>query len=164
MNDNIALKIKQFRKLRNMSQEDLAEKSGINVSTIKKYECGNRNPKPDQIKRIATALGVSINSLLSYEISSNNDILCLIAKLHQEANLQINGGKDENGKYIPESLKMSFPDKDMNTLIAKYMDIVESADDYPEEVIASGNGTDYICNVDGIFITIEKKQERKLKY
>lgn len=160
MNDNIALKIKQFRKLRNMSQEDLAEKSGINVSTIKKYECGNRNPKPDQIKRIATALGVSINSLLSYEISSNNDILCLIAKLHQEANLQINGGKDENGKYIPESLKMSFPDKDLNTLIAKYMDFEESADDCPKEVIASGNGTDYICNVDGILITLNTQKKR----
>ena len=35
-------KMKRYRKLRNMSQEELSEASGINVSTIKKYECGFR--------------------------------------------------------------------------------------------------------------------------
>ena len=43
--DPIADKIRTFRKEQNMSQDDLATKSGINVSTIKKYEIGDRKPK-----------------------------------------------------------------------------------------------------------------------
>jgi len=31
-----------------MSQDELAEKSGINISTIKKYKTGYRIPKPEQ--------------------------------------------------------------------------------------------------------------------
>ena len=33
--------------------------SGINVGTIRKYELGIRNPKPDQLEKIATALGLN---------------------------------------------------------------------------------------------------------
>ena len=40
-------KIKHFRNLRGISQETLAQLSGINLATIKKYEYGIRNPKPD---------------------------------------------------------------------------------------------------------------------
>lgn len=46
--ESIADKIKRYRKINNMSQEELSTLSGINVSTIKKYECGYRNPKPEQ--------------------------------------------------------------------------------------------------------------------
>jgi transcriptional regulator with XRE-family HTH domain len=82
--ESIAEKIKRYRKLKDMSQDELSRLSGINVSTIKKYECGLRNPKPDQLLKIASALGVSVNSFLSYDITSLSDILCLIVKLHKE--------------------------------------------------------------------------------
>lgn len=48
-NNDICDKIKRYRKLRNMSQEELASASGINISSIKKYEAGFRNPKTEQI-------------------------------------------------------------------------------------------------------------------
>lgn len=51
--ESIADKIKRYRKINNMSQEELSTLSGINVSTIKKYECGYRNPKPEQLVKIA---------------------------------------------------------------------------------------------------------------
>jgi len=54
-------KIKYFRNMRGISQETLGQLSGINSATIKKYEYGIRNPKPDQLLKIANALGISIN-------------------------------------------------------------------------------------------------------
>lgn len=54
-------KIKYFRNMRGISQDMLGQLSGINPATIKKYEYGIRNPKPDQLLKIANALGISIN-------------------------------------------------------------------------------------------------------
>ena len=46
-------KIRYFRKQRGISQELLAERTGINVNTIRKYEIGIRKPKVEQLKKIA---------------------------------------------------------------------------------------------------------------
>lgn len=42
----------------------LGQLAGIDGTTIRKYELGSRNPKPDQLLKIANALGVSINFFL----------------------------------------------------------------------------------------------------
>ncbi|MCI6165103.1 MAG: helix-turn-helix transcriptional regulator, partial [Lachnospira sp.] len=47
-----------------MTAQDLSEKSGINLSTIKKYETDGRNPKLEQLQKIADALEVSIFEFL----------------------------------------------------------------------------------------------------
>ena len=49
---NIATTIKKIRKLKNMTQDDLSISSGINISTIKKYEAGIRIPKREQLVKI----------------------------------------------------------------------------------------------------------------
>ena len=54
-------KIRAYREFRGYSQLQLAELSGINVGTIRKYELGIRNPKPDQLEKIATALGLNVS-------------------------------------------------------------------------------------------------------
>ena len=45
----VGKKIRAFREFRGYSQIQLAELSGINVGTIRKYELGIRNPKPDPV-------------------------------------------------------------------------------------------------------------------
>ena len=49
MNDNersnLARTIRKYREARKMTMKQLSIKSGINLSTIKKYETDNRNPK-----------------------------------------------------------------------------------------------------------------------
>ena len=55
----VGKKIRAFREFRGYNQIQLAELSGINVGTIRKYELGIRNPKPDQLEKIATALGLN---------------------------------------------------------------------------------------------------------
>ena len=54
-------KIRAYREFRGYNQIQLAELSGINVCTIRKYELGIRNPKPDQLEKIATALGLNVS-------------------------------------------------------------------------------------------------------
>ena len=68
-------KIKYFRNMRGISQETLGQLSGINSATIKKYEYGIRNPKPDQLLKIANALGVSINVFTDFDIETASDVL-----------------------------------------------------------------------------------------
>lgn len=125
-NETLASKIKEYRKIKKMSQEDLASASGINVSTIKKYECGYRNPKPEQIQKIADALGISISVLMPHEISSINDIMTLIIELEQQAGLTISADKDENGDYNPETVTLRFTNKEVNATIAEYMDLIDT--------------------------------------
>ena len=57
----VGKKIRAYREFRGYSQIQLAELSGINVGTIRKYELGIRNPKPDQLEKIATALGLNVS-------------------------------------------------------------------------------------------------------
>ena len=48
---SIGEKIKTYRKLKNMTQEDLSKKSDLYVSTIKKYETGERKPKTESVTK-----------------------------------------------------------------------------------------------------------------
>lgn len=57
----VGKKIRAYREFRGYNQIQLAELSGINVGTIRKYELGIRNPKPDQLEKIATALGLNVS-------------------------------------------------------------------------------------------------------
>ena len=75
---SIGEKIKTYRKLKNMTQEDLSKESDLYVSTIKKYETGERKPKPDQLQKIADALGVSVTVFLDFNINTISDVLSLI--------------------------------------------------------------------------------------
>ena len=61
-------KIKTFRTIRGISQNVLGELAGIDGTTIRKYELGSRKPKPDQLLKIANALGVSINVFTDFDI------------------------------------------------------------------------------------------------
>lgn len=122
----IAEEIKKYRKVKNMSQEMLANASGINVSMIKKYECGLRNPKPEQLLKIANALGISINALYSHKINTVSDVITLLMKLDEQTALNISGDKDEIGNYIPESIHFSFDDDNINKALAQYLVYKES--------------------------------------
>ena len=104
----IAEKIKNFRKAKSLSQRELSERSGINLSIIKKYETGYRNPKPEQLVKISNALEISSVELLPIEISNVNDILALLIKIEENTPLNWSYEKEEEGKYIPGTIRISF--------------------------------------------------------
>ena len=76
-------KFKYYRNIRGISQEMLGNLSGINPATIKKYEYGIRNPKPDQLLKITNALGISINLFMDFDIETVSDVLSLLFKLNR---------------------------------------------------------------------------------
>lgn len=64
---NMVEVIKQARKLLNITQYQLAEKSGLSYSTISKIEAGTYNLTPDSQTKIITVLtneGFNINALI----------------------------------------------------------------------------------------------------
>ena len=85
---SIGEKIKTYRKLKNMTQEDLSKESDLYLSTIKKYETDNRNPKLEQLEKIAAALDVSVFEFLDIEVKSISDIISLVNKMNNATEIE----------------------------------------------------------------------------
>lgn len=64
-----------------LSQELLAERTGINVNTIRKYEIGIRKPKVEQLKKIADGLEISVIEFLDIEIENEADLIAMLKKI-----------------------------------------------------------------------------------
>ena len=75
---NFGEKITKLKKQKNLSQVALAEITGISRDAISKYERGDAVPSVEYAKRIADALGVSLDHLVSEndkeEILDNDSI------------------------------------------------------------------------------------------
>ena len=63
--------IKKIRTQRKMTQKQLADLIGIEDSTIRKYESGRLNAKPDTLEKIAKALDVDPETLIFSELNFN---------------------------------------------------------------------------------------------
>jgi uncharacterized Tic20 family protein len=61
---SIAKKIAHYRKLKGITQEVLAEATGLNVRTIQRIEAGEVDPRLYTLKSIADALEVNLEELL----------------------------------------------------------------------------------------------------
>ena len=60
---NTSENIKKFRQKRHLTQKQLAEKTGLSIASIQGYEQNKYNPKLEQLRRIASALDVTIGEL-----------------------------------------------------------------------------------------------------
>jgi len=60
---NIANKIKDYRKAIDLTQEELAKKSQVSTRAIQNYERGERRPGIDTARRIAEALGQTVDEV-----------------------------------------------------------------------------------------------------
>lgn len=72
----IGVLIRNFRIAADMTQKELAEKCGLNESTIRNYELGNRYPDEATLLNIANHLGVSFFAL------SDPDVANIFSALH----------------------------------------------------------------------------------
>ena len=91
----IGKKIRACREFRGFSQIQLAELSGINVGTIRKYELGIRNPKPEQLEKIAAALGLNVSIFLDFNIETVGDVLSLLFAIDDSVNLSLSETEDQ---------------------------------------------------------------------
>ena len=61
----------QLRKLRNLTQEDIAGQVGVSRQTVAKWEAGETLPDLGKSRVLADALGVSLDDLTNYEPDRN---------------------------------------------------------------------------------------------
>ncbi len=113
----IAERLKAFRIIRNMKQEELSKKSGLNIANIRSYESGIRYAKPETLKHIADALDVSLNDLINIAYGTTYDIISILSQMKENTCMEITGETDANGEYIPSSIQISFKDDNINKKI-----------------------------------------------
>lgn len=70
--DVFAENVRFYRKAAGLSQEELANKSGLHRTYIGGIECANRNASLKSIEKIAAALGIA-PSLLLQQIDSKDE-------------------------------------------------------------------------------------------
>ena len=119
----IGEKIKYFRTNLGITQAKLAELSEIHPVSIRKYETNKMQPQLPQIERIATALGVNINALISVNngktrLYSFGDLRSLLILWLNSGILTMTGEREEDLQLDMESIRISF-----NPTMADYLNI-----------------------------------------
>lgn len=81
-------RLKELRKAKKLTQQELAEKTDIPYRTLQRWENGESQIKPDKAQKLADFFGVSIAHLLGYDdndfekqirIDALNNLIC---KMH----------------------------------------------------------------------------------
>ncbi len=112
--DRIGARIRNIRNAKGMSQGELGEKIGLNADRVQKYENGARKPKPDMLKRIASALDVSTLALTDPVTTNYIGAMFAMFELENTFNMKIGKTPDDQ----PPGLCISVDFKDE---IYKYM-------------------------------------------
>ena len=64
MNKHFGDKLKELRVKSGLTQSELAEKSGVTVASLSRWENGTRSPRQIDVEKITSALGVSVSYLM----------------------------------------------------------------------------------------------------
>ncbi|WP_137743746.1 helix-turn-helix domain-containing protein [Robertmurraya siralis] len=68
------MNLKELRENKNLSQKELAEKVGISANTIRSYENATKSPTIAHMKKIADFFNVELTSLINEELEGNSDV------------------------------------------------------------------------------------------
>ena len=102
----IGEKIRAFREYRGWTQKQLGDVCGIIEGSIRKYELGIRNPKAEQLKKIAAGLQVSESVFYDFDITTVGDVAALLFMLDNATDIELTKkGKDVYLKFNDEFLK-----------------------------------------------------------
>lgn len=74
----LATKIKALRNQKGMSQETLADESGLSLRTIQRIEKGETNPTGESLKRLANALNVTSDELIDWAVKEDTKYLTFL--------------------------------------------------------------------------------------
>ncbi len=77
-NKDLAKRVRELRNQKGMSQEMLAEESGLSLRTIQRIENGETEPTGDTLKRLANALNVNPDELIDWTIKEDRGFLKLL--------------------------------------------------------------------------------------
>lgn len=105
---NTGKKIKLIRTFRGLTQKELGEACGIHEVAIRKYELGKNLPKPEQLRKIAEALNVNVNSLVEFDIEADGDVLPLLFAIDDEFEISIDVVNGKAGMFFTDKNLIQF--------------------------------------------------------
>lgn len=76
--NQLAIRLKELRNQKGLSQEVLAEKSGLSLRTIQRVENGETNPAGESLKRLSNALNVNPDELIDWAITEDKKYLTFL--------------------------------------------------------------------------------------
>ena len=80
MNDlNLSQRVKELRNRKGISQENLAEESGLSLRTIQRIENNETVPRGDTLKKLAIALDTSPDEIVDWKIQEDQNYLTLMS-------------------------------------------------------------------------------------
>ena len=68
-------RLKKYRQLKELTQEQLAEKCELTTQAVSYFESGKRAMRPENLMKIASGLGVSTDYLLTGDIIDKDKLL-----------------------------------------------------------------------------------------
>ncbi len=74
-NKELAKNVKNLRNRKGLSQEELAENSGLSQRTIQRIENGETEPRGDSLIRLAKTFGVSPDEITDWTVQEDNGFL-----------------------------------------------------------------------------------------
>ncbi|NER15070.1 helix-turn-helix domain-containing protein [Leptobacterium flavescens] len=77
-NNNLAVRLKELRIRKGMSQEALSEESGLSLRTIQRVENNQTRPSGDTLKRLSDALNVNPDELIDWAIKEDKKYLVFL--------------------------------------------------------------------------------------
>ena len=114
--------------------------------------------------KISSALGVSINAFIEFDISTVSDVISLLMRLDEQTDMIWTGEKDNTGNYIPGTISISFKDDKINNALSTYMkyrDQKNSDIGTADESVHNGLSVDYTSG-DDLGIVLENTRNRLL--
>lgn len=78
-NFDLSKRVKELRARRGLSQEQLAEKSGLSLRTIQRIENGETVPRGDTLRRLTVALQVSPDEIIDWQIFEDKNVLTMLS-------------------------------------------------------------------------------------
>lgn len=107
MKINLGKRIKEFRKIRGLTQKQLAEKLGVTTITIQNYENNRREPNIETIGKIANILNTTASELFGFEVydiegNSVNSIETPLNRVNNNFEEDYNQYKEDHKETIGE--------------------------------------------------------------
>ena len=118
----ISEKLKYCRKQIGITQDKLAELTGIHPVSVRKYETNKMQPQPPQLEKIAAALGVSYNALngsdtAGLRLETVGDLMGVLMVLCNSGILRITGERGEDKLLKDETVSIQF-----NHILSSYLE------------------------------------------
>lgn len=112
---DLVLRLREARRLKGLSQKDVARQTGIGEKTISSFETGMRihSLKVDQLEKLATAYGMTLEQLMSAEFE---------AFIEGRRLVQAKSGIDRLLSAIAE-----LPDERQDRLLHSFLDMAQMA-------------------------------------